>query len=51
MTPSLIAIGACALLLAWNEYLYAFLLSSKDSDITLPIAATSWRPMIRRGSC
>jgi hypothetical protein len=29
MTPSLIAIGACALLLAWNDYLYAFLLSSR----------------------
>ncbi len=27
-----------ALLLAWNEYLYAFLLLSKDTDITLPVA-------------
>ena len=26
------------LLLAWNEYLYAFLLLSKDTDITLPVA-------------
>jgi multiple sugar transport system permease protein len=23
---------------AWNEYLYAFLLLSKDTDITLPVA-------------
>jgi multiple sugar transport system permease protein len=38
MTPSLIAIGTYALLLAWNEYLYAFLLLSKDTDITLPVA-------------
>ena len=29
MTPSLVAIGTYALLLAWNEYLYAFLLLSK----------------------
>ncbi len=35
MTPSLVAIGTYALLLAWNEYLYAFLLLSSDTDITL----------------
>jgi multiple sugar transport system permease protein len=38
MTPSLVAVGTYALLLAWNEYLYAFLLLSKDSDITLAVA-------------
>jgi multiple sugar transport system permease protein len=31
-------IGTYAVLLAWNEYLYAFLLLSKDTDITLPVA-------------
>jgi len=36
--PSLVAIGTYALLLAWNEYLYAFLLLSRDTDITLPVA-------------
>ena len=38
MAPSLVAVGAYALLLAWNEYLYAFLLLSKDTSITLPVA-------------
>ena len=38
MVPSLIAVGTYALLLAWNEYLYAFLLLSKDTEITLPVA-------------
>jgi multiple sugar transport system permease protein len=38
MTPSLVAVGTYALLLAWNEYLYAFLLLSKDSEITLAVA-------------
>jgi len=38
MMPSLVAVGTYALLLAWNEYLYAFLLLSKDTDITLPVA-------------
>jgi multiple sugar transport system permease protein len=38
MTPSLVAIGTYALLLAWNEYLYAFLLLSRDTDITLGVA-------------
>lgn len=38
MLPSLVAIGTYALLLAWNEYLYAFLLLSKDTEITLPVA-------------
>jgi len=30
--------GTYALLLAWNEYLYAFLLLSRDTEITLPVA-------------
>jgi len=38
MTPSLVAVGTYALLLAWNEYLYAFLLLSKDTALTLPVA-------------
>src|SRR5258708_26763004 len=38
MMPSLVAIGTYALLLAWNEYLYAFLLLSNEKDITLPVA-------------
>jgi len=38
MAPSLVAVGVYALLLAWNEYLYAFLLLSRDTDITLPVA-------------
>lgn len=38
MLPSLVAIGTYAVLLAWNEYLYAFLLLSKDTEITLPVA-------------
>jgi multiple sugar transport system permease protein len=38
MLPSLVAIGTYALLLAWNEYLYACLLLSKDTEITLPVA-------------
>src|SRR3982751_4942114 len=37
MTPSLVAIGTYALLLAWNEYLYAFLLLSHEN--TIPLAA------------
>ena len=38
MMPSLVAIGTYAVLLAWNEYLYAFLLLSNDKEITLPVA-------------
>ena len=37
MMPSLVAVGTYALLLAWNEYLYAFLLLSKDTDVTLSV--------------
>jgi len=38
MAPSLVAVGTYALLLAWNEYLYAFLLLSNDKQITLAVA-------------
>jgi multiple sugar transport system permease protein len=38
MAPSLVAVGIYALLLAWNEYLYAFLLLSSDKDVTLAVA-------------
>ena len=38
MAPALVAIGTYALLLAWNEYLYAFLLLSSDATITVPVA-------------
>jgi multiple sugar transport system permease protein len=37
MVPSLVAVGTYALLLAWNEYLYAFLLLSKDTEMTLAV--------------
>ncbi len=38
MVPSLVAVGTYALLLAWNEYLYAFLLLSNDTSTTLAVA-------------
>ncbi|MEO7246490.1 MAG: carbohydrate ABC transporter permease [Rubrivivax sp.] len=38
MVPSLVAVGTYSLLLAWNEYLYAFLLLSNDRSITLSVA-------------
>ena len=38
MLPSLVAIGTYAVLLAWNEYLYAFLLLSNDRSVTLAVA-------------
>ena len=42
MVPSLVAVGTYALLLAWNEYLYAFLLLSRDTDVTLAVALGSF---------
>ena len=42
MVPSLVAVGTYSLLLAWNEYLYAFLLLSKDTDVTLAVALGSF---------
>jgi multiple sugar transport system permease protein len=38
MAPSLVAVGTYALILAWNEYLYAFLLLSKDTSLPLSVA-------------
>lgn len=38
MVPSLVAVGTYALLLAWNEYLYAFLMLSNETDLTLAVA-------------
>ncbi len=38
MVPSMVAVGTYALLLAWNEYLYGFLLLSKETDLTLAVA-------------
>ena len=42
MVPSLVAVGTYALLLAWNEYLYAFLLLSNDTSVTLAVALGSF---------
>ncbi len=42
MAPALVAIGTYALLLAWNEYLYAFLLLSRDTDVTLPVGLSNF---------
>jgi len=38
MVPSLVAVGTYSLLLAWNVYLYAFLLLSRETDVTLAVA-------------
>jgi multiple sugar transport system permease protein len=38
MAPALVAIGTYALLLSWNEYLYAFLLLSGGTVVTVPVA-------------
>ncbi len=38
LRPALIAIGTYSLLLAWNEYLYAFLLLSTEKQHTIPVA-------------
>jgi multiple sugar transport system permease protein len=52
MTPSLVAIGTYALLLAWNEYLYAFLLlSTTGRSRRRGARQLSSPPTIRRGSC
>ena len=37
MAPALVAVGTYALLLAWNEYLYAFLLLSSTDTLTVPV--------------
>ena len=38
MAPALVAVGTYALLLAWNEYLYQFLLLSSMKSMTVPVA-------------
>ena len=38
MAPALVAIGTFALLAAWNEFLYQFLLLSSKQSMTVPIA-------------
>jgi multiple sugar transport system permease protein len=38
MAPALVAVGTYALLLAWNEYLYQFLLLSNKESMTVPVA-------------
>ena len=38
MTPALAAIGTFALLVAWNEYLYQFLLLSSTRSMTVAVA-------------
>jgi multiple sugar transport system permease protein len=38
MAPALVAVGTYALLLAWNEYLYQFLLLSNKRNMTVPVA-------------
>ncbi len=38
MTPALVAVGTYALLLAWNEYLYQYLLLSSTRNTTVAIA-------------
>ncbi len=37
MLPTIVAVGAFALMLSWNEYLYAFLLLSDESRFTIPV--------------
>jgi multiple sugar transport system permease protein len=38
MAPALVAVGTYALLLAWNEYLYQFLLLSNKQSMTVVVA-------------
>jgi multiple sugar transport system permease protein len=38
MAPALVAVGTYALLLAWNEYLYQFLLLSSPRNMTVAVA-------------
>jgi multiple sugar transport system permease protein len=38
MAPTMVAIGTYALLLAWNEYLYAFLMLATERRLTLAVA-------------
>lgn len=38
MAPALVAVGTYALLVAWNQYLYQFLLLSDEASMTVPVA-------------
>src|SRR5579884_1333816 len=38
MAPALVAVGTYALLLAWNDYLYQFLLLESKRSMTVPVA-------------
>lgn len=38
MAPALVAVGTFALLLAWNEYLYQYLLLTSDRNMTVAVA-------------
>jgi multiple sugar transport system permease protein len=38
MAPALVAVGTYAMLLAWNEFLYQFLLLSSKASMTVPVA-------------
>ena len=38
MSPALVAVGTYALLLAWNEYLYQFMLLSSKASMTVSVA-------------
>jgi multiple sugar transport system permease protein len=38
MAPALVAVGTYALLLAWNDYLYQFLLLEDKQSMTVPVA-------------
>jgi multiple sugar transport system permease protein len=38
MAPAMVAVGTYALLLAWNEYLYQFLLLSSKESMSVPVA-------------
>ena len=49
MAPALVAVGTYALLLAWNEYLYQFLLLSTTRSMTVPVALGAI-PQQRRGA-
>jgi multiple sugar transport system permease protein len=37
MAPALVAVGVYALMLAWNEYIYQFLLLSSDHNMTVAV--------------
>ncbi len=42
MVPALVAVGTFALLLAWNDYLFQFLLLSSKRSMTVPVALSQF---------